>query len=81
MVNRMKTTIEVPDALAKRAKQVAAEQGTTLRELVVQGLRREVERRSQAQAIDFVFPTAGGRGLRVEVDPARLTDLAYEQAP
>ena len=77
----MKTTIELPDALAKRAKEVAAGQGTTLRQLVVEGLRREVERRSQAPKIDFVFPTAGGRGLRVEVDPTRLTELAYEQAP
>jgi hypothetical protein len=77
----MKTTIELPDDLARRAKGLAAEQGTTLRELVVQGLRQEVERRAQASVVDFVFPTVDGRGLRVEVDPARLTELAYEQAP
>jgi hypothetical protein len=40
-----------------------------------------VERRAQASVVDFVFPTVDGRGLRVEVDPARLTELAYEQAP
>ena len=77
----MKTTIDVPDALAKQAKQIAAEQGTTLRELVVLGLRHEVQRRTEAAAVDFVFPTAEGRGLRVEVDPVRLTELAYEQTP
>ncbi|MFN6045664.1 MAG: hypothetical protein ACK49I_09365 [Verrucomicrobiota bacterium] len=34
----MKTTIEIPDAIVHRAKVVAAERRTTLRELVVQGL-------------------------------------------
>lgn len=75
----MKTTIEVPDALAAEAKAVARDQGTTLRDLVVQGLRSEVERRrSPAQRVDFVFPTVDGRGLRPDVDPAHLTDLAYD---
>lgn len=34
----MKTTIDVPDELLYRAKVVAAQRRTTLRELVVQGL-------------------------------------------
>jgi len=34
----MKTTIDVPDELLHRAKVVAAQRRTTLRELVVQGL-------------------------------------------
>lgn len=43
---RMKTTIDIPDALAKEAKRVALERGTTLRELVVSGLRDALERPS-----------------------------------
>jgi hypothetical protein len=35
----MKTTIDIPDALAQEAKSVVREGGTTLRELVVTGLR------------------------------------------
>jgi len=34
----MKTTIEIPDAIAHQAKIVAAERRTTLRDLVLQGL-------------------------------------------
>ena len=34
----MKTTIEIPDAIAHQAKIVAAERRTTLRGLVLQGL-------------------------------------------
>jgi hypothetical protein len=34
----MKTTIELPDAVVRRAKIAAAERKTTLRELVLQGL-------------------------------------------
>ena len=35
----MKTTIELPDPLFRRAKIVAAQRGTTLRGLVIKGLR------------------------------------------
>jgi predicted transcriptional regulator len=38
----MKTTIELPDALGRRAKMLAAERRTTLRALVVEGLERVV---------------------------------------
>lgn len=40
----MKTTIELPDDLAREAKRLAAESGSTLRSLVEEGLRREVAR-------------------------------------
>lgn len=36
----MKTTIEIPDAIAQRVKILAAERQTTLRELVLQGLEK-----------------------------------------
>ena len=35
----MKTTIELPDPLFRRAKIVAAQRGTTLRGLVIEGLQ------------------------------------------
>lgn len=35
----MKTTIELPDPLFRRAKVVAAQRGATLRELVIEGLK------------------------------------------
>jgi hypothetical protein len=38
----MKTTIEIPDSIARQAKLLAAERHTTLRALVVQGLERVI---------------------------------------
>ena len=75
----MKTTIDLPDALAAEARALAGAQGATLRDLVVAGLRAEVERRREpGPRVDFVFPTVGGRGLQPGVDASRLTDLAYD---
>ena len=77
MVSRMKTTIDLPDALAEDAKRLALDSGTSLRELVVEGLRAEIERRAARPTVDFHFMTAGGRGIRADVSDTPLTDLAY----
>jgi len=39
----MKTTIDIPEPLYRQAKIRAIEDGTTLKELVVQALKRELE--------------------------------------
>jgi hypothetical protein len=41
----MKTTLEIPDALFRRAKSAAAEQGIPLRELVSQALAEKLSPR------------------------------------
>ncbi len=75
----MKTTIDLPDALAAEARDVARRQGASLRDLVIAGLRAEVDRRtSAAPRVDFAFVTCDGEGLQPGVDPARLTELAYD---
>ena len=43
MYSYVKTTIDVPDELLHRAKVVAAQRRTTLRELVVRGLDRAIQ--------------------------------------
>ena len=52
----MKTTIDLPDDLALRAKTVALSRKTTLRNLVVRGLEREIRNPSPE-------PTSPIRGL------------------
>jgi len=42
----MKTTLEIPDALFRRAKSVAAEQGIPLRELVSEALAEKLQVRA-----------------------------------
>jgi hypothetical protein len=41
MVTHMKTTVEIPDALAKAAREAASREGTTMRALIEEGLRAE----------------------------------------
>jgi hypothetical protein len=45
----MKTTIDLPDDLLVKAKVLAAERRTTLRELVMEGLKRVTEAPSEAE--------------------------------
>jgi hypothetical protein len=42
----MKTTLEIPDALFRRAKSLAAEQGIPLRELISEALAEKLGRRN-----------------------------------
>lgn len=76
----MKTTIELPDALAEEARQLARSSGTTLRELVVSGLRDELVRRREVPRADFCFPTVGGRGLAEDVAPDDAIVFSYGPA-
>lgn len=80
MVARIKTTIELPDALAEEAKALARDQNVTLRELMVSGLRSELERRSAAAPrADFQFATYGGGGLQPGVKWADVIEMSYER--
>ncbi|MBA3278072.1 MAG: DUF2191 domain-containing protein [Geodermatophilaceae bacterium] len=77
----MKTTIELPDSLARRAKELARAQGVTLREVIEAGLRAELDRRSApAPPVDFRFRTVGGSGLREGIELTDLREHAYDPA-
>lgn len=76
----MKTTIELPDALASEAKELARTQGVTLRELMVDGLRAELQRRAAPTArADFDFPTFGGDGLQPGVEWADVIEMSQRE--
>ena len=75
----MKTTIDLPEDLLHRAKVVAAERRTTLKELVVAGL--DWAMRSDAEAPDR--PAALARmhkGLRLGGQPL-TRDQSHERHP
>ncbi len=61
---RMKATIELPEPLLERAKQLASRDGTTLGELMAAGLRHVLKERA-ARGEPFVLRDArvDGRGL------------------
>lgn len=73
----MKTTIELPDALADEARRLARETGTTLRELVISGLRHELRVGRETPRVDFVFPTFAGSGLVAELSPESAVARSY----
>ncbi|HEU5314542.1 MAG TPA: type II toxin-antitoxin system VapB family antitoxin [Chloroflexota bacterium] len=78
----MKTTIDIADALLTEAKRVASAEGTTVRELVEDGLRRSLAERRRRRTPFRVRPvTFGGHGLRPELEGAsweQILRLAYE---
>lgn len=77
----MKTTIDIADPLLLQAKRLAARRGTTLKELVEQGLRRVLADKSSSPPFVFKPVTYKGNGLTAEVRGAsweRIRDIIYE---
>jgi hypothetical protein len=78
----MKTTVEISDALFRKARRIAADEGTTLRALVEEGLTEVVQRRSAPKPFkmrDASFQ--GGHGLQPEFadgDWSKIRDAIYE---
>lgn len=78
----MKTTIEISDALLAAAKRVARKEGSTVRALVEEGLRRALEdRESKQRPFKLKLVTVKGKGLRPGVDPSLPRELAYGLVP
>lgn len=78
----MKTTIEISDALLRRAKELAARRNTTLRELIEAALRDTLEREATSPvAREVKTHSFRGRGLKPGLsweDWSTIRDLAYE---
>jgi hypothetical protein len=77
----MKTTIEISDPLLLQARQLAKQQGTTLRNLIEQGLRKIVAEKKTAATFSLRRATFKGEGLQPEMRGAswdRLREQAYE---
>jgi hypothetical protein len=63
----MKTTVEIADPILREARKVAEREGTTLRALIDEGLRRVLAEKRSSKAFRLRLVTAGGRGLRPEL--------------
>lgn len=78
-----KTTIELPDELADQARRCAAQDGTTMRSLIEEALRRELERRSGsvewAPRADLAFGRGGLTEAAAAMSWAEIRDIAYER--
>ena len=77
----MKTTVEIPDALLDEARRLADREGTTVRALVEQGLRRVVSERKRTNTFRLRKATFKGKGLQPGVKEAsweQVRALIYE---
>jgi hypothetical protein len=82
----MKTTIDLPEALLHRAKVTAAQRSTTLKDLVVEGLKRVIQSpdapgvESPTETTDDAFFEKDSYGVPVlKRRRATVTDALIEQ--
>ena len=85
----MRTTLEFPDTLARRAKTAAVRRGITLKALVAQALERDLDAAASKPAGHAIrFPLVGSRKPgAMRLTPAEIQDIllreetaAYETA-
>ncbi len=81
MGTHMKTTIEISVPLLNQARKLAVRQGTTLRALVEEGLRKVVAENRRPEGFRLRQASFKGKGLQPQVAGAgwdRLREMAYE---
>lgn len=80
MVTNMKTTVDIADALLLKAREVARQEGTTLKALIEEGLRSVLSRRSEHASFRLADASVDGEGLQPGVGLAsweEIRSLAY----
>jgi len=70
----MKTTVEINDELLARAKTLAAEQKTTLRAIIEQGLRQVLKQQKLETPFKLEDASVDGNGLQPE-----FADASWEE--
>ena len=76
----MKTTVEIPDSLFRQAKEYAARNGITIREVLELGLQSFLEGSTAPRARRFKLKTitTKGDGLACDPDWSVVRSLIYE---
>ena len=75
----MRTTVEIPDELFRRAKEAALARGLTLKQVVISALRREVEEDEPIafRRVEFPLVVTDGKGS-VHVTAADIESLEID---
>lgn len=73
----MKTTLEIPDAIFRRAKSVAAERGIPLRELVTEAVKEKLNQTRGSS--DQPWMTAFGKLRRLRKETSRINGVIEEE--
>lgn len=77
----MKTTIDLADDLAIKAKRLAARRGTTLRAVIEEGIRLSLEQEHRSKPYTLPDRSVDGRGLQDEFEGNPFSEIrkaAYE---
>jgi hypothetical protein len=78
----MKTTIDIANPILREARKVATREGTTLRSLVEEGLRRILAEKKRKSPFRLRLVTFGGHGLRPELRNKswdEIRELSYQR--
>ena len=81
MVSHMKTTIQIPDSLFEETRKLAHRERTTLKALVVEGLRRIIAERKRRSRFRLRKAAFKGKGLQPHLAGAsweQIRELSYE---
>lgn len=73
----MKTTLEIPDPLFRRAKSAAAERGIPLREFVSEAVKEKLD--SNAKPNDKPWMAAFGKLRHLRQETARVNKIIEEE--
>ena len=73
----MKTTLEIPDAVFRRAKSAAAERGIPLREFVTEAVRDKLV--TDAKVADKPWMAAFGKLRHLRKETARINRVIEEE--
>ncbi|HUP38139.1 MAG TPA: DUF2191 domain-containing protein [Candidatus Limnocylindria bacterium] len=77
----MKTTVEIPDSVLEEARRVAIREKTTVRALIVDGLRRVLAERKRKGKFQLRKASFKGSGLHPDLAGAsweKIRDTIYE---
>jgi Arc/MetJ family transcription regulator len=81
MVTHMKTTIEIADDLLERAKRRARRENKTLREIVDEALRRQIDSMPDEKPFRYRPHTVKGKGLQAGISEGnweQVRDLIHK---
>ena len=77
----MKTTVHIADALLEEARKIAAQEQTTVKAMIEEGLRRIIDDRKRKNTFRLRKVTFKGNGLQPDIAGAsweKIREISYE---
>ena len=76
----MKTTVYIPDSLLEEARKIAKQEGTTIKALIEEGLRRTIDDRKRKPTFRLRKATFKGKGVQPDAAGAsweKIREMSY----